>query len=212
MTRFEALIDELADSAGPVRVKSTRLGRMALLAVAALTVAVTVALLGVRPDIGRLAPTPEVAISGGLLILLAIAAGTSAVRIARPEVGARPSGAPWALAALLVVSAVALIGIAAQPVPLAALAPLEGARCLSVGLVAGLATIAFLTFWQRRGAPVRLESAAWLAGLTGGAVGAISVTIECPVDGLAHIGVWHIAVVPLAGFATRLLLPPLIRW
>lgn len=212
MVKTDALIDELAESALPVRAQSVRSGRSALVAVAAATLAATVALLGIREDIVRFAPAPEVAISGGLMVLLAIAAGTGAVRIARPEVGARASGAPWALAALLVVSAAALAGIAAQPAPLAALGPTEGLRCLAVGLVAGLATIVSLTVWQRRGAPVRPDSAAWLAGLAGGAVGAVSVTIECPVDGLAHIGVWHIAAVPLSGLAARLALPPLIRW
>ena len=212
MNKLNDLIDSLAREAVPVRPQSSSLGRALLGLVGIATIAVTYLLFGVREDVAGLGPAPVIAVAAGLMALVAVAAGVSAIRVARPQVGAQSSGPSWALAALLVVPAVALAGAAADPERLTGLSLEYGLRCLVVGLVAGTATIAFLYFWQRRGAPVQPERAAWLAGIAGGAVGAFAVTLECPLDSLAHVGVWHVAAVPLSGLAARLVLPRFLRW
>lgn len=212
MTKFDPLIDRLAGEAVPVRPQSGRLGRLAFGLVASATVLATGLLLGFRSDLASFGPEPGIALSAGLMMLLALAAGLAAIRMAAPQVGAPASGAPWALAALSLLPIVALAGLAAGRIAPSAFAPAEGLGCLATGLLAGSATFAFLGFWLRRGAPVRPESAAWAAGLAAGAVGALSATLECPIDSLAHVGVWHVAAVPLAGVAARLVLPRLIRW
>jgi len=43
-------------------------------------------------------------------------------------------------------------------------------------------------------------------------VGALAVTLECPRDSLAHIGVWHVAVPLVAGAFARLAMPRFLRW
>lgn len=212
MTNLENFIDTLAQEARPVRPRLGSHAAAGLVGVALLTLVAVASLLGLRSDIGALAPSPLVAISGGLLVLVAAAAGYAAIRSARPQVGAPPSGDRWTLSALLVLPVAALIGILADPSAAAGLSPTTGFACLTIGIVAGLATLAFLSLWQRGGAPVQPERAAWLSGLAAGAVGALAVTIECPIDGLAHAGIWHVAAVPLSGLAARLLLPPLLRW
>lgn len=212
MTNLDKLIDSLAQEAVPVRPQSAWTGRILLGLVGLATVAVTFLLFGLRDDVARLAPAPAIALAAGLMALVAVAAGVNAVRMARPQVGSQSSGPAWALAALMVVPAVALIGIAADPARIAGLSPDTGLFCLVLGLLAGTATIGFLYWWQRRGAPVQPERAAWFAGLAGGAVGALAVTLECPLDSLAHVGVWHVAAVPLSGLAARLILPRFLRW
>lgn len=212
MTNLDKLIDSLAQEAVPVRPQSAWAGRILLGLVGLATVTVTYLLFGLRQDVTRLAPAAPIALAAGLMALVAVAAGINTVRMARPQVGAQSSGPAWALAALLVVPAVALIGVAADPARLAGLSLEDGLRCLVVGLLAGAATVAVLCFWQRRGAPVQPERAAWLAGLAGGSVGAFAVTLECPLDSLAHVGVWHVAAVPLSGLAARLILPRFLRW
>lgn len=206
------LIDELASGADPVRPQSTRSGRLALAAVAAATIAAVSMVYGLRSDVVGGHPPPLLGITAGLMLVLAAAAGASAVRMARPQVGAASSGAPWALAGLLVLPAVALAGIAAQPDRAAGLALEAGLRCLLVGLVAGAGTLAFLTLWLRRGAPVSPGRAAWLAGLAAGGIGALAVTLECPEDAFAHIGIWHVAVPLVAAMLARLVLPRVLRW
>lgn len=212
MTKLDTLIDSLVEEAVPVRPHSAWVGRALLVLIGIATIAVTFLLFGVREDVAAFGPAPAIAVAGGLMALVAVAAGIDAVRMARPQVGAQSSGPAWSLAALLVIPAVALVGAAADPARLHGLALEDGLRCLAVGLVAGAATIAFLYFWQRRGAPVQPERAAWLAGLAGGAVGALAVTLECPLDSLAHVWVWHVAAVPLSGLAARLVLPRFLRW
>ena len=212
MTDHDALIDRLADGTAPVRAHSTRAGRLALAGIALATLAAVFFIRRFRADVMSAEIPPMIAITAGLLLILAAAAGTSAVRMARPQVGAPSSGAPWALTALMLLPAIALIGIAAQPDRAAGLAPDEGLRCLAFGLFAGLASLAFLVTWLRRGAPVAPERASWLAGLAAGAVGALAVTLECRHDLLAHFGVWHVAVPLIAAGAARLLLPRLLRW
>ncbi|MGI8931968.1 MAG: NrsF family protein [Sphingomicrobium sp.] len=212
MNQFDALIDRLAEDVTPVRAQSTRLGRATLAAIAAVTLAAVYLLLGFRDELMRGSIEPMLGVTIGLLAILAVAAGSSAVRMARPQVGAPGSGAPWALAALLVLPAIALAGIVAQPGLSAGLALGTGLRCLAVGILAALGSLAFLTTWLRRGAPVAPERASWLAGLASGAIGALAVTLECPEDGFAHLGVWHIVIPLAAGGATRLLLPRFLRW
>lgn len=212
MNKLDRLIDSLAADAAPVRPRSSWLGWGAFAAMAASTLGLSYLALGFRADVLRLAPAPEVAIAAGLMILVAIASGATAIRVARPQVGAPASGAPWALAALLVLPAVVLAGLAAAPAGIPATFIDDGLRCLAVGLGACILTIAVLALWQGGGAPVRPEHAAWMAGLAGGSVGALAVTLECPVEGLAHLGIWHVAIVPLAGLAARLVLPRFLRW
>lgn len=212
MTNFETLIDTLANDAQPVRRQSVQTGRAALAAIAAASCSAIFAVYGFRADVMAGSPAPMVGLAAGLMLILALAAGAGAVRMARPQVGAASSGAPWALAALMLLPALAIAGIAARPELASGMAADHGIRCLVVGLVAGTASLAFLTVWLRRGAPVAPLRAAWLAGLASGAVGALAVTLECPRDALAHLGVWHVAVVVVSALAARIILPRLLRW
>jgi len=212
MTDFDALIDDLAEDATPVRVRSTRAGRLELAAVAAATLALVFLTYGFRADVRAAEPAPLLGIAAGLMLLLAVAAGASAVRMARPQVGAPASGAPWVLAALLLLPAIAIAGIATEPDRIAGLAVGPGLRCLAFGLIGGLGALAYLVAWLRRGAPVAPERASWLAGLAAGAIGALAVTLECPQDAFAHLGAWHVAVPLVAAGAVRLILPRFLRW
>ena len=212
MTDHNALIDELAGAAAPVRPRSTATGQVTFAGVAILTLVTVTLAFGSRPDLtpGRI--PPMIGLTAGLLLIVAAAAGAGAVRMARPQVGAHGSGAPWALAALMLLPAISLAGIAAQPDSATGLALDGGVRCLLFGLGAGLASLAFLVGWLRRGAPVAPERASWLAGLAAGAIGALAVTLECRQDSLAHVGMWHVAVPLVAAGAARMTLPWLLRW
>ena len=212
MNPHDALIDSLADDAAAVRPLSTRRGRLLLAAIAAATLLVTTFVLGIREDLAAGSPGPMLGVAIGLFAILAIAAGASAVRMASPQVGAAAAGAPWALAAVLLLPGIVLIEITANPPLATGLALTTGLRCLVVGLAAGLGALAFLTVWLLRGAPADPRRAAWFAGLAAGAIGALAVTLECPEDSFAHVGVWHVAIPLAAGGAARLLLPRFLRW
>jgi len=212
MTDFDKLIDSLASDALPVRRQSTWSGRLLLTAVATATVAAIIAIYGVRADIQAGSPAPMVGLAAGLMLILAMAAGAGAIRMARPQVGAASSGAGWALAALLLLPVLAIAGIATRPELASGMESESGIRCLAIGVMASAASLAFLTLWLRRGAPVAPLRAAWLAGLASGAIGALTVTLECAQDELAHLGIWHVAAVLMTAVTARLLLPRLLRW
>ena len=212
MTDLDQFIDDLAERAKPVGVQRTDQGRMILGIVGLLTVAFVAFMFGIRDDVSRLAPTPLITVATGLLAILSLAAGAHAVRMARPQVGASSSGTGWLIATLMLLPLAAIGAIAANPSEAAGLNSEVGFRCLMIGFAAGLGALAFLALWLRQGAPVAPEKASWLAGLAAGGIGAVAVTIECAYDSLAHLGVWHVAVVVAMAMLARLLLPPLVRW
>lgn len=212
MPDLDHLIDELADDGRAVRPLSTVRGRGLLALVAAGTLALVALGFGFRADVLAMRPAPMLAMAAGLMAILAAAAGLGALRMARPQVGAAPSPAPWLLAALLLLPLAALLELAGRPVLAPGLSVEAGLRCLLLGFAAGAAAAACLTAWLRRGAPVAPERAAWLVGLFAGAVGALAVSLECPMDALLHLGVWHVAAVPVWAVAARVALPPLLRW
>lgn len=212
MTDFDRLIDTLANDALPVHRQSTRSGRAMLAIVAAATIAAVYAAYGFRADIMAGTPAPMIGLGAGLMAILALAAGASAIRMARPQVGAPSSGAPWALATLMLLPVLAIAGIAARPQLAAGLESESGLRCLAFGVMAGAASLAYLTIWLLRGAPVAPGRAVWLAGLASGAIGALAVTLECPHDELAHLGIWHVAAVLVTAATARLMLSRLLSW
>lgn len=212
MREFDELIDRLADDAVAVKPMRTGVGRAMLAAVAVTTIVLVEWAKGLRSDVAAMSPQPILAVSLGLFAILAIAAGTSAVRMARPQVGAMQSGALWALATMLLLPLAAIIALAANPTLTSGLEPHQGMRCLTIGLVAGSGTLAMLGLWLRNGAPVAVERSAWFAGLAAGAVGAIANSLDCPIDAITHLGIWHVSEVIVGGLIGRVILPPLVRW
>lgn len=212
MSDINQLIDELAENGRAVRSYSTARGRWLLAAVATATLAIVFMLFGFRADVLAMSPWPMLSIAAGLMLMLAAAAGFGALRMARPQVGAASSPAPWLLAALLLLPVVAFLQLAGEPTLLPGLSADTGMRCLVFGLMAGTGTAVLLALLLRRGAPVAPERASWLVGLAAGAVGSLAVSLECPLDAMLHLGVWHVAVVPLSAIAARIALPPLLRW
>lgn len=211
MTDLSHLMDDLTQSLTPVRAQKASRGRLALFAVAIGSIAVLPAVEGMSPAVTH-PSNPMGWITLCLLALLGLAAGLAAVRLAQPQVGAPAEGFVWATAALMTIPVGALASIAGEPDLAAGLTLGPGLRCLSVGALASIGTLGFLSFWLRRGAPVSTGRASWAAGLASGAVGAIAVTLECPFNGIAHLGIWHVAVVIVVGGIVRLLLRPILRW
>ena len=153
-------------------------------------------------------------IANGLLLLLGAASTAALVAGALPQVGARPNAPAWAFAALGVLPLAALIQLARAPETHAhsGLADPDGLHCLSsalaAGLVVGIAAVLFL----RRAAPVALARQGWLTGLAAGALGSLAFGVTCPLDTIAHLGLWHVLPVPVAALVARVIVPPLIRW
>jgi hypothetical protein len=145
-----------------------------------------------------------------LSVLCAVAATLTAM--ARPAVGSNRSGWHWAVAVLFVFPIAAIVTAAGNADQLAAMLKPDGPFCLAVGSLASLASILLLTLWLKRGAPTSTHRAAWLIGITGGAVGALAMGLACRSDAITHIGIWHAGIVLLAAVGSRLALPRILRW
>jgi hypothetical protein len=213
MTDIDQLIDDLSLQAAPVHPRQNGFGRAVLVLLAAISIAALALIFGLRRDILLLQAPIQLFLALGLFALLASATGLHAIRLARPEVGAPSSSAGWLVAALALFPLIASAALFSDPVSaVPALHPADGLRCLGVGLLAGSASLVFLTLWLRSGAVVAPVRAGWIAGLASGAIGAFAVSLECGNDEFVHLGIWHVAVVAGLAIIGRLAIPPLVRW
>ena len=207
------LIAGLVDDLKPVEPLRQRRGMgLAISALFAGAFAI-VWLRGLRPDLVQGHPDAMFLISAGLFLVLTLASAWAAVDLARPAVGSRREGWVWTalMAAVLPVSAIVVIAgslVRGEDSGVHA----SGLECMLYGLGASLITGIVLTFWLRRGAPTNPARAGMLAGVAAGAAGIFAVALECPLNAVVHIGVWHGLTVIVAGLIGRMALPRLLRW
>lgn len=212
MPTSDELIDGLTADLEPRRSVSPWLGRAMLAVIALLTIAALTGLFGMREDFTAGRPH-SVPLMSELVILSAGCAIAAAVTaMARPAVGAFRSGWQWAAAALAVLPIAALVTAAGNAAERRLMLPPDGIFCLVTGSLASLASIALLTLWLRRGAPTSPERAAWMIGISSGAIGALAIGFVCPVDAITHIGTWHAGIIVVAAIGSRIILPRFLRW
>ncbi|KEO88542.1 hypothetical protein EH31_16415 [Erythrobacter longus] len=161
--------------------------------------------------------SPYFWISNLLLAIVGASSATALVSTVTPRVGAQNPAPAWSTAMLAVLPIAVFIGVmsleAGHDHGMSLSDPgLRYWECAAYGLGASsliaLASVLFL----RRGAPVSLNRAGWLIGLTSGSLGALAYNLTCPLDSLLHTGVWHVAPVFMAAIFWRYAAPPLIRW
>jgi len=161
--------------------------------------------------------SPYFWISNLLLAIVGASSAAALVSTVNPRVGAQNSAPAWSTAMLAVLPVAAFIALmsveAGHDHGMSLSDPgLRYWECAAYGLGASsLIAVASILF-LRRGAPVSLDRAGWLIGLTSGALGALAYNLTCPLDSLLHTGVWHVAPVFVAGVFWRYAAPPLIRW
>lgn len=206
-------IDALVGDLQPVRAMRARDG-LALAALAgAATVGLTIALLGLRPDVAAGNFQPLFLFANGLLLAVGLGSAFAAVRMGMPRVGQSSHGWKWvvAMAGLLPVAALIMLASRTEAMP-AALVTSHEIKCVVMGLLLGLLTATVLVMWLRRGAPTSAGRAGLLVGLASGSVGMLAFAFHCPVDSFYHVGLWHAMPVVLGGVIGRLVVPALIRW
>ena len=161
--------------------------------------------------------SPYFWISNGLLALVGASSTTALVSSVNPRVGALSTGPQWSVAMLGILPVAAIIGFlsfeAGHDHSIGVNDPgLLYWECAAYGLAASsVVAWAAITF-LRRGAPVSLDRAGWLIGLTSGSLGALAYNLTCPLDSLMHTGIWHVLPVFVAAVFWRYAAPPLIRW
>lgn len=163
------------------------------------------------------AASPYFWISNLLLAIVGASSTTALVSTVTPRVGAHSSAPEWStamLAVLPVAAFIAIMSVEAGHDHGAGLADpgLAYWECAAYGLGASSIIAVAAILFLRRGAPVSLNRAGWLIGLSSGSLGALAYNLTCPLDSLAHVGVWHVAPVFMAAVFWRYAAPPLIKW
>jgi hypothetical protein len=126
------------------------------------------------------------------LSVLGIAAGQTVLKLARPE-AELARWWRWVLAAIGAIPLFCLIVALLLPGVdfMLELVPMAGMQCIFVTLLCSAMISVVLGLWLRQGAPTRLKMAAWLSGVSGGALGALTYSWHCPYDHILYIGIWY---------------------
>lgn len=208
----QALIAQLAEDLTPVRPMRTRSG-WALVAAATAGTLLSVWLAGGFWG-GMLTgeAEPFFFVTHGLLLMLGLASATTTIALARPLVGNRQDAPQWAAAMVAILPLTALVIAFVTGAGLAGLVDAHSMHCLTSGVAASALSFVALAYWLKRGAPVSTHAAGLLAGIAAGAIGSFAYGITCPIDSVAHLGIWHVLPVPICGALGRIILSRLIRW
>jgi len=212
--KTDELIAMLATGAGTVDAGATR--RRFALALgfgATATLLLMVALMGVRPDLPRMALDPMFWAKLAYCAMLATAALAVAARLGRP--GARTAGLAGALAMPLLgmwlLAAISLYGTAGAE---------RESLVFGTTWRACAFSIAFLSLplfggvlWAMQGlAPTRPALAGAAAGVLSGAAAALIYSLHCPELGAPFLGIWYPLGMVIPAAAGAMIGPRLLRW
>jgi hypothetical protein len=210
----DELVALLAKGAEPV--DATVASRRVLAAIvcgAMGSVAMTLALLGLRPNLIEETLLPMFWVREAFCATLGFVGLALVQRLARP--GMRLGWLPWGLAAppavMWLLAARALL--AADPGDRASLVVGHTASVCAplIGLVSAPLFVAFL--WLMRGmAPTSLRLAGAGCGLAAGAFGALAYTLHCPELAAPFLGVWYVLGMLIPTALGAWLGPRLLRW
>jgi hypothetical protein len=210
----DRLIRELAADARPVRrLAPLRWRVLGWLALAAVSLALVLMMMGVRRTLGDNLDRVDFALETVLLIVTAISAAIGALLVSVPG-RERSAAARWIP---LVAGASTILWAAGEIAVAAAMgAPADRVgfawHCIyktaSVAAVPGIVLFVMV----RRAAPMYAARAGLLALLATAAVGVIGANIICPYDRPVHMFVWHVAPIALFAALGGALGAWLLRW
>lgn len=212
MTMNSVNYDHLVADLTPVRPLRPTHALMLPVGVAAFVATAIVILLGPRADLLVLDPHPMFLIRAGVLLLLGLATGLAATRMASPAVSRAGSSWLWVLAVAALFPFGALVALAGGNTPVAAVFIPPALECLTLSIIGGAAVAVPMVLWLRRGAPTSPTRASWLTGVAAGSLGAFAYGFHCPFNDIAYIGVWYTLSVAAVALLARLIVPHLIRW
>ena len=197
-----ALVDYLVESTEPVRRIWPVRVRMALFVVGWTVTAAAIVRLGPRPDLDAKLQDPWFVL--GLVTLAAAAAFTTLMAFRCAVPGRTPSRADGLVALVAIAGAAVVAGLVTVPEPAAE----EGWHCALRTILIATIPWGILLVAIRRGAPVRVVTAAVYAATAAVLCTTTMLRFACPADGSGHWLVWHLGVVLLGvllatPFATR---------
>ncbi len=197
-----ALVDHLIESTEPVRRMWPVRARMALFVVGWSVAVAAIVRLAPRPDLGAKLDDPWFVL--GIVVLAAASAFTTLMALRCAVPGRTPTRTEGLVALVAIAGAAVVAGLVTAPEPAAE----EGWHCALRTLLIATIPWGILLIAIRRGAPVRVVTAAVYAATAAVLCTTTLLRFACPADGSGHWLVWHLGVVPLGvllatPFATR---------
>jgi hypothetical protein len=179
-------------------------------------VLMAVMLLGVRPDLGEIAPTPIFLAKLAWPLAILIGASSMSMRLARPGISAMRTGSGrWWVAVPLVMLWAAGLLVETTAAPGQRIALLLGHTWrVCPFCIIGLSVPSLITiFWAMKGlAPTRLRLAGASAGLMAGSIATLAYCLHCPEMGVMFWGVWYVIGMFAPAVVGAWLGPRLLRW
>lgn len=177
------------------------------------TVLLTAATLGIRPDLAASLTNPVAWLKLGFSVFVLLAAGMAAWRLSLPGKGW--SGAGLVLLVVFgVVACWALVDLAGRP--MVEWAPCITGRdwltCLVAIPLLALPPMLAMGLAMRRLAPTRLDLAGTLLGLASGGGAAFAFTLFCQDDTASFVAVWYGLALGVSALLGRVLGSRLLRW
>ncbi|MFK7831311.1 MAG: NrsF family protein [Congregibacter sp.] len=213
MSRFpNPLIEQMVAELQPVRSIKFRDG----IALLSLTMLLTVLGVELLDGLWRGALAGQASaffvMTNGLLLVLGCASTHSVLKMATPHVGNQHDGPKWAMAMVAVLPITAVLVLLGDGHALGSLFDSHGVVCFGAALMASALSAGSLVFWSRRGAAVLPHTAGLHIGVASTALGSAAYGLACSLDGVVHLGVWHVAPVLVGALLGRFMLPSLLRW
>ena len=207
---IEALVRDLRPTPRRALERRFALGVLPTLAV---SLALMLAILGLRVDMAQAVTLPVFWIKSAYNALLALAAFTAARHLARPD---GSQGRFFRLAAIIVatMAMIAAIQLLSSPEEIypALIFGSSALHCPFLILAFAVPVLAG-NFWVLRGAaPADLRLAGFIAGIASGAAGAWVYSWFCTENGMPFVLIWYSLGILMAGLIGAFLGPRLLRW
>jgi hypothetical protein len=172
-----------------------------------------IAFLRLRPDLGEAMRTAMFWVKLVYPLSLALIAGVSAERLARPAASARDR-LVWLAMPFAAVTLLAIVQSLTAPPSLQQTIMMGGSArvCPFLVLASSLPPLLGLVWAMRGLAPVRLREAGAVVGLAAGGIGAFAYAWHCTEWGAPFLALWYTAGILAAALLGGLLGPLLLRW
>jgi hypothetical protein len=210
MTKFEALIDELATDMAPAKPMSQPMAWTLVAAGAVLMLVVVIFKLSLRYDVAQFQFTLPLLWKLVTTLGLAVVLTHLALRAAQPQFRIR---ATRLIPALFLSGAFVLPGLIAWVAEGAPNPALFGYKtCLvTISSLGGL-QLAGILMWLRHGAPTHATQAGFLAGIASGAWASFAYSVYCTHDQIFYAATWYTLATLALGGIGAVLAPRMCKW
>ena len=212
--KLDALIEELAEDLAPVPSRRLWVDISIMALVGVIELALLFALGFAHLDMHRMPTQPTMGWRLASLGLISLVSGFLAIRSFDPTYSAQRF-LRW-LALLIAICLAYGLVMGGMPTGMASIIHrldwTDGVHCAAKIVLLSVPQLSGLAVLGRRGAPTDMRRTPLLIGLAAATWGAFVFVFACPFNGPTYIVVWYGVGCGIVTLASRVLLPPFVRW